>query len=107
MTYYKLVLSPSSNSAVGTTEYLTLSFHLKKEQSVSKCYSFKQNAGTIEIFKTSIKLPELPPEKLRLSNTSGVNMLFPSLDRNHYSDIKKNASDFATRKEPFSTSCYN
>jgi hypothetical protein len=90
MKFYKLVLSPSSTPDVGTTEYLTLSFHLKKGtncfevlQPQTKCWDDRQCS------KHQSKLPEVRPAKLCLSNTSGVNMLFPSLDRSHYSDIKK------------------
>lgn len=89
MKFYKLFLSLSLSSAVGTTEYLALSFHLKKGakcfevlQPQTKCWDDRNIQNINQNFQKCVL------KKLPLSNTSGVNMFF-SLDRSHYSDIKK------------------
>ena len=60
MKFYQLVLSPSSNSAIGTTEYLTVAFHLKKG---TKCIEVLQpqtkRCDDRECSKHQSKLPEM------------------------------------------------
>lgn len=78
--FLKLVLSPSSTSAVLTTEHLTLTltltlpFHLKK---VTKCFEVLHPQTKCwdvrQCSKYQSKLPEVLPAKLHLSNTSGAN----------------------------------
>jgi len=60
MKFYQLILSPSSPSAVGTTDYLTVSFHLNKG---TKCFEVLQPQTKCwddrECSKHQSKLPEM------------------------------------------------
>lgn len=102
--WFFLLSQPQPSELLSTLHY---PFIWRKEQSVSKCYSFKQHAGTIEMFKTSIKTSRIASCKTSPKQYQWCQHVVPVSWQKSLFRYLKNSSDFATRKEPFSTSCYN